>query len=132
MAGFARNLSIAQTRARIARQLKAIAASVRAEMQSGLVADMKPVAETVKRLAPKDQGDLIASVHVEELPAPRIGAQLVEGDDKAYYVKWVENGTQKMAARPHFWPAWRAARKQLKAKRNARVRRAIKKGAATQ
>lgn len=47
------------------------------------------------------------------------------GADDAYYVRWVEFGTSKMAAQPFFFVSWRAGRRGAR----RRVSNAVRKGA---
>lgn len=47
------------------------------------------------------------------------------GNSEAFYARWVEFGTQEMAAQPFFYPSYRALRKRAR----GRVSRAINKAA---
>lgn len=48
------------------------------------------------------------------------------GNRKAFYARWVEFGTSKMAAQPYFFPGYRAVRKSVKNEIRAAARAAIK------
>jgi HK97 gp10 family phage protein len=68
-------------------------------------------------IAQAKQGDLTATIYV--------------GDDEAYYARWIEFGTQKMAAQPFFFVAYRALRKRSKSRIKRSQRKAAKKVAAS-
>lgn len=53
------------------------------------------------------------------------------GNNQAFYARWVEFGTSKMAAHPYFYPSWRASRKTFRAKTRAAVRAAARQVAAS-
>lgn len=52
------------------------------------------------------------------------------GNEEAFYARWVEFGTAKMAASPYFYVSWRASRKASRRKISAAVRRSAKAVAA--
>jgi hypothetical protein len=56
-------------------------------------------------------------------------AAVKAGDAKAFYARWVEFGTQKMQARPFFFPAYRALKKRVKSRINREMKKAIREGA---
>lgn len=51
------------------------------------------------------------------------------GDSEAFYARWVEFGTQKMAAIPFFFPSYRALRKRVKGRITREMKKAIREGA---
>jgi HK97 gp10 family phage protein len=60
------------------------------------------------------------------------GGELFAGNDRAYYGRFVEFGTVKMAKRPFFFPAYRAHRKSAKRSIQAAVRAAAREVAGSQ
>ena len=53
------------------------------------------------------------------------------GNNRAYYARWIEFGTQKTPAHPYFYPSWRASRKTFRNKTRAAVRAAARQVAAS-
>ncbi len=47
------------------------------------------------------------------------------GVDDAFYVRWVEFGTQKMQASPFFFTSWRAMKKRVHSRISRNIRKAI-------
>jgi HK97 gp10 family phage protein len=58
-------------------------------------------------------------------------ATIYAGNDEAYYARWVEFGTVKMAAQPFFYPSYRALRKKAKSNIKRSVTIAIREIAAS-
>lgn len=128
--------------ARLDRKLKRLPQVARQHMQ----AEMEKVAEEIvammRRLAPKDQGDLAASIGWTWGKAPK-GATVVAvaksklggdltitiyaGSTEAYYARWQEFGTQDMPAQPYFYVSWRASRKTAKSQMRKAHRDAVRK-----
>lgn len=52
------------------------------------------------------------------------------GGPDAYYARWIEFGTEKMAKQPYFYVSWRANRKSAKRKINSEIRKTAKRVAA--
>jgi hypothetical protein len=91
----------------------------------------------MKHLAPKDTGDLVASIAVTTAgnvtPAysqpggsqivPENGVMITVGSAKVRYAHLVEYGTTEMAARPYFWVSYRLSKVRIK----RRIARAISK-----
>lgn len=106
-----------------------------------------------KRLAPKDDGDLIASIRSywsgQGPPPPgaetgiaqsssrvavkgeyELAMTVVAGDDKAYYARWQEFGARAgkrgapVPASPFFFPAYRAQAKKFKRRMATAARKA--------
>jgi HK97 gp10 family phage protein len=48
------------------------------------------------------------------------------GNERAFYARWQEFGTQNMTANPFFYPAYRAVRKRVKGRVTRNMRKAIK------
>jgi len=53
------------------------------------------------------------------------------GVDDAFYARWVEFGTQKMAAQPYFYPSYRANKKSARRNIRSAVSKAAKEVAAS-
>jgi HK97 gp10 family phage protein len=162
---------------RLLRQLAALPNSVRVELADGLAEEAAEAAEAIRRAAPVRDGDLRASIGWCAGPPPkvhtngafRVSAQdfnakahalndagllftVFAGDDKAFYVRFVEHGTSPAPAgrfkditnksrnnlRPHagtpaqpfFWPTVRARKKGARARVVRRANRAAKAVAA--
>jgi HK97 gp10 family phage protein len=96
-----------------------------ARMKEALDQSADELVAMQKRLAPRDEGDLINSI--EKAPGRHELAVIVRAGGKAApHAKWVEYGTSKMAARPFFWPSWRALRKRIKGKMSRAATKAAK------
>ena len=130
--------------------LRAKFAAVPQKVEQAIVAEIEAQANKVvadmKRLVPVDSGALRASIGWTWGDAPkgsvkigtvrgrshaRIGVTVYAGTrDKslgsadAFYARFQEFGTVKMAANPFFFPIWRASRTRVK----AALTRAVRKG----
>src|SRR5690606_25076602 len=51
------------------------------------------------------------------------------GDKDAFYVRFVEFGTQNMAPHPFFYPSYRALRRRVKSRVTREMKKAIREGA---
>ena len=128
--------------ARLDRKLKRLPEVARAHIR----AEMEMVAEDIvgmmRRLAPKDQGDLAASIGWTWGKAPKgagvvatakssLGADMsitiYAGSAEAYYARWQEFGTQDMPASPYFYVSWRASKKAAKRRLRKANRTAVSK-----
>lgn len=79
-----------------------------------------------KRLAPRDDGDLIDSI--EKVPGRHeLALKVQAGGEKAFYARWQEFGTPHHVAQAFFFPAWRALRKRIKSRITRNQNKAIKK-----
>jgi HK97 gp10 family phage protein len=135
---------------RLLRKLRILPAAFRAEIKTAMAAQADEITGMMRRLAPVDDGDLRDSIAWRwgktapkgSLAVAQIGDGTAEqrgdlaitiyaGGGKAYYSRWVEFGTRKMAARPFFFVSWRANRKPAKNKIRAAVRKAAKQVAAS-
>ncbi|MCA1368075.1 HK97 gp10 family phage protein [Bradyrhizobium sp. BRP14] len=74
--------------------------------------------------APKGSIVLAQSASVDGL---RI--TIYAGDNEAFYARWVEFGTQKMAPSPFFFPSYRTLRKRVKGRITREMRKAMREGA---
>lgn len=117
---------------------KAVREAVKAEMEK----QAEAVVEMMRRLAPRDQGDLIKSINWTWGDAPK-GAMTVGkvhgreygtmritiyagGSKDSFHAVFQEFGTRKMAANPFFFPAWRTRRKRIKAGISRAMNKAIR------
>ena len=137
-----RLLNLAKLDKKLARLPLATRQHIQSEMEK--VAD--EIVQMMKRLAPKDQGDLAASIGWTWGKAPK-GATIVAtvksklggdltitiyaGSPEAYYARWQEFGTQDMPAQPYFYVSWRASRKTAKRQIRKATRDAARKVAAS-
>lgn len=101
--------------------------------------------EMMRRLAPKDEGDLAASIGFVDLsddayirhrvhaggPTTTKAVRKSEkgGAPKYDYASAIEHGTSERAAKPFFFPSYRAKRKTFKARVSKAVRTAVKDAA---
>lgn len=116
----------------------AVRAALRPEMEK-IATD---IVAMMRRLAPKDQGDLAASINWTWGAAPKgamtLGA-VAPGSDadlqitiyaggtkKSFHAVFQEFGTRKMTANPFFYPAWRTKRKSARSKITRAINKAIK------
>lgn len=116
------------------RRMRAIPKAARAATQVVLVKQADAMADTMRGLAPVDEGDLRTSIAVTEpgqatppysqpggaTVIPENMAAVTVGNTNVRYPHLVEYGTTKAAAQPFFWPAFRLHR--------AKALRAIKRG----
>ncbi|NBZ87908.1 HK97-gp10 family putative phage morphogenesis protein [Stagnihabitans tardus] len=123
-------------------RLSGIPAAVRETLAGDLVEAATDVAAAVARIAPRDEGDLAASVAVTGpgQPTPEYSqpggsfvvgtnaAAVTVGNSEVRYPHLVEYGTTKAPAQPFFWPAVNVTRGAVKAKIKAGMRRAIRGG----
>jgi HK97 gp10 family phage protein len=105
------------------RRMNAIPKDVREAVKPALVKGADEIEQLAKRLAPRDQGDLIESI---EAKGPGEGSNhelqsSVSSDDPN--ARWQEFGTQNQAAQPFFFPSYRSLRKRA----TNRIKRAISK-----
>lgn len=127
---------------RLNRKLAALPDVAKAEIRPALEKSAQEIVALAKSLVPVDQGDLRDSIGWTWGTAPKgsikIGAvvsgdltvTIFAGNSEAFYARWVEFGTQKMRARPYFYPAYRALRKRSKSRIKRAGTKAAKKVAA--
>lgn len=122
------------------RKLAAMSTEVRASVQASLNKSGEEMAQLARALAPVDTGNLRDSIVVtkagESTPLYASGGRqkvgdlqvmVTAGDFFTRYVGHVEYGTDKMAARPFFGPAYRVLKKRTKSRTSRDVNKAIKK-----
>lgn len=116
---------MSRDRDRYLNRLKKVAPAIKRRVNVALEQGAAEYAAMMKRLAPREQGDLIASItFYARLDGEGLVWIVQAGDEKAFYPKWVEFGHDKAAARPFFYPTVRALRRRVK----ARVTRAWRAG----
>jgi len=142
MATYAKVIGVAKLR----RKLDALVAVGRDEIKRAMETSADEIVALAKNLVPVDKGDLKDSIGWTWGKAPK-GAMtlgtvqsnevdsgftitIFAGNSEAYYARWVEFGTQKMAAQPYFYPSYRALRRRSKSRVTRAVTKAIKKVAA--
>lgn len=142
MATYAKVIGVAKLR----RKLEALVAVGRDEIKRAMETSADEIVALAKNLVPVDKGDLKDSIGWTWGKAPK-GAMtlgtvqsnevdsgftitIFAGNSEAYYSRWVEFGTQKMAAQPYFYPSYRALRRRSKSRVTRAVTKAIKKVAA--
>lgn len=122
------------------RRMQAIPAAARAALGPCLVEAAEDLAETVRALAPVDEGHLRESVTVTgpnqatppysqpggEQVVPENAAAVTVGNTDVRYPHLVEYGTEDAPAQPYFWPAYRMRRKALAAKIKRRIGKAVR------
>lgn len=114
--------------------------ATRAAMEKG--AD--EIVALMKSRVPVDDGDLRDSIGWTWGEAPKgsitigksrplkDGDELITiyaGNDKAYYARWVEFGTQKHTPQPYFYPSYRQLKRRTKSRVTREMKKAIKAGA---
>lgn len=110
------------------RKLAAMQVAAKREIEKELDRSANDVAALARSLAPVEEGALKASIKVEP-GRHELARNIVAGDETAFYARWVEHGHKEggkfVAARPFFFPAWRALRRSIK----TRLGRAYSKAA---
>lgn len=116
--------------------------AVRAEVTGALEALAKEIVADMRRLAPKDEGDLAASIDWTWGDAPAgslsigsvdgraygaLSLTIYAGGEKEFYARFQEFGTVNMPANPFFFPIWRAWKPEVKRRINRAITRALKK-----
>ena len=129
------------------KKVAAIPARVETRARAAMEKGADELVAMMKRLVPVDDGDLrdsigwtwgdapagsmvLGTVRQSGRGAGNMTVTVFAGDDKAYYSRWVEFGTRKMAAQPFFFPAYRAVRKRVRARTARAIKNAAKKAAA--
>ena len=147
---------------RLKRKLRRFPEIAREQIARAMEQSAQEVVEMARRLAPVDDGDLRDSIGWSWYGAPQGSIVLGEvrpegsrgagnlsiviyaGDDRAWYARFVEFGTNAHVnggifagtqhpgtrAQPFFYPAWRAMRKRAKSRVSRAVRATAKKVAA--
>lgn len=127
---------------RLERRLMAIPRRVKEDVVPALLKSGEELADTMRRLAPEDEGDLKASIAVtapgNSTPAysqpggSRVAAEnevlVTAGNSDVRYPHLQEYGTSHHEAQPFFWPAYRLLKKRLQARIKRGVGKAVRDG----
>lgn len=133
---------------------RAIPAAVKRRAKAALEASADEIVALMKRLSPKDQGDLADSIgwtwgnvprgaialsRSEPTGNDRLRITIYAGSDKTIVTNGrgvefqnvfiQEFGTQEQDANPFFFPAWRALRKRAKSRVSRGITKGVKEGA---
>jgi HK97 gp10 family phage protein len=87
------------------------------------------LAAMMTRLAPKDEGDLIASIRYFEVAGVQGGGiawRVTAGDNAAFYARLVEFGNGTVPARGFFYPSVRALRRSIRNRQMRAFRQGLK------
>lgn len=121
---------------KLRRRLTAMPEGVREAISGALEKNAEELVAMQKRLAPVDAGDLRDSIEWNEgAGSGRTGVKgerglavvVSAGGPAAFYARFVEFGSQSRAARPFFFPAYRALRRRMKSRVSRAQNRAIKR-----
>ena len=126
---------------RLAKRLEAIPAAIVAELRPALIRAVDDLADTMKAIAPEDEGDLKASIEVTPpggtTPAYAVGggsrmagdnqALVTVGNPKMRHGHLQEFGTVNHEARPFMRPATRMNRDRMQRRIGRAVAQAIRK-----
>lgn len=147
MASGARILGLAK----LQKKLNAMPQIAKEEMKQALEAAADEIVEMAKRLAPvlkeptnrRKAGELRDSIGWTWGKAPKgsltlgkvaeaslagdLTITVFAGNSSAFYARWVEFGTQNMAAQPYFFPSYRATKKRAVSRVRRSITRAAKK-----
>jgi len=132
--------------AKFQRRMRAIPLSVRLEVTRQLEKEAEKIVRLMKAFAPKGATlELVESIgwtwgdvpkgaitvgKVATSEYDRIAIKIYAGGGDAFYAKFHEFGTVKMAANPFFFPVWRAERRRARNNIKRAARRGIKKAKA--
>lgn len=125
--------------ARIARILRSIPAAVKPKVQAAIDQGAQEMATRMRYLAPTDDGDLQASIRVEDGPR-ELSATVAAGGERTTrpvrksekgapdfdYALAQEYGTAEMPAQPFFWPSVNTTKKRVRRRIDRAIGKAIK------
>jgi len=123
--------------ARLQRRIEAIPSAIRKAVEPAVAKSANELAAVMKTMAPKDDGDLVKSIKVEDgyhalSKAVVAGGELTtrpvrEGADASYdYAFAQELGTTEMQANPFFYPAKRLMDKRIKSRLKRAAAKAVR------
>lgn len=132
-------MTISGTRS-LRKKLARIPALVAQRGRDAMEKSADEIVAMMKRLVPVDQGDLrdsikwtwgdapkgAAVIAQSEVTAGNVRLTIYAGNAEAYYARWIEFGTSKMAAQPFFFPSYRALRARTKRRIATATRKALK------
>ena len=132
--------------AKLQKKLNAMPQIAKEEIKKALEQSADEIVELAKNLVPEDTGELRDSIGWTYGKVPRgamtlgkvfasklatdLTITIYAGNSEAYYARFVEFGTQKMSARPYFYPSYRANKKKAQSRIRRSITRAAKKAAA--
>lgn len=129
------------------RKFKAMPKAVEERLKRAMAKSADEIVRDMKRLVAKDTGALGDSISWTWGDAPAGAMTIAQasagegtirltiyagtrdkklGDRDAFYARFVEFGTRKMAAKPFFFPAYRSNRKRAANRIKSGIRRAVK------
>ncbi|MBB05608.1 MAG: hypothetical protein CML03_08835 [Pseudooceanicola sp.] len=122
---------------RFKNRMRAIPKEVRKTVTPALLKSAEEIADTMRKLAPEDEGDLKDSIAVTgplqttppysqpggSMTVPENQAVITVGNSEVRYPHLQEYGTSAHPAQPFFWPAFRISKKRAQ----NRIKRAISK-----
>lgn len=125
---------------RLQRKLRRIPSRVKADVARALQVSADEISALQKTLAPRDDGDLVASIRNsvdrEALRATMEAGGVAttrpvrRGADAEYdYALAQEFGTKEMSANPFFFPAYRALRRRARSRISRSMTAAVRKAA---
>lgn len=114
---------------RLRRKIAALPEAAKQEIKAALDESADELMAMQQRLVPVDEGDLRKSIEKAD-GRHELQVLVRVGGPRAHHARFVEFGTQKMSARPFFFPSYRASRKRIKSRVNRATRKAAQKVAA--
>lgn len=105
--------------------LKRIPAQVQAEVGKAIDKSANELAANAKALAPKESGDLAASIRVEA-GDDALSRKVIAGDADAPQATFIEFGIEHADAEPFLWPVYRLLRRRREGQINRAVNKALK------
>lgn len=111
-------------------RMAAIPDKVKRRLNAANEQSAEELAAMMTRLAPRDEGDLIASIRYFEVAGIQGGGiawRVTAGDNTAFYARMVEFGAPGPGtARPFFYPSVRALRRSIRNRQIRAFRQAMK------
>ena len=126
---------------RLKARFDAIPVAVRAAAMKSMEASADEIVATMKSFAPRDKGDVVASINWTWGDAPagtmtigKVGDNsfgslritIFAGGGKAFHARFQEFGTVNMPAHPFFFPAWRLKKKKFRSSLSRAINKAIR------
>jgi HK97 gp10 family phage protein len=115
---------------RLRAKLRAMPEKARTRMREALVKSAGELVSAQKSLAERSRhtGTVIDSIHARD-GAHDLSQEVVAGEGKAFYARFLEFGTVKAPAQPFFFPAYRLLRKKFKTRIRSATSKAVKEAA---
>lgn len=125
---------------RLEERIAAIPLAVREAVQPALIRSVEEIADTMRRFAPEDEGDLKDSITVtgpgkttpsySQPGGSRVAADtealVTAGNSDVRYPHLQEYGTTFHDAQPFFWPAVRLLRKRIERRMKRTIAKAVR------